>query len=153
MPAPARNEGITSAATRTTEIADQIRRSVQTVRRYVRRFRGGRPAPAPGTTAPTIRQTCRWLMTRPDRLDPDHRTSLQSILDRSPDLTRLADHVTGSAAMMTRLEGQRLPEWIAEVEADTLAPLAAFARHLRNDLAAVTNGRPSPTAPELSRAP
>jgi transposase len=40
--------------------------------------------------------------------------------------------------MMTRLEGQRLPEWIAAVEA--LTPLAAFARHLRNDLAAVTNG-------------
>ena len=84
------NEGITSATTLTDEICAQgYTGSVQTVRRYLRRFRGGQPAPAPGTTPPTVRQTSRWLMTRPDRLDPDDRTSLQAILDRCPDLARL----------------------------------------------------------------
>ena len=42
--------------------------------------------------------------------------------------------------MMTQLQGHLLPAWIAAVEADTLPALAAFARHLRNDLAAVTHG-------------
>jgi transposase len=135
------NEGITSAAALTGEICAQgYTGSVQTVRRYLRRFRGGQPAPTPGATPPTVRQTSRWLMTRPDRLDPADRDTLQAILDRSPDLARLADHVNDFAVMMTQLQGPRLPEWIAGVEADTLTPLASFARHLRNDLAAVING-------------
>jgi len=135
------NEGITSAAALNDEICSQgYTGSVQTVRRYLRRFRGGQPAPTPGTTPPTVRQTCRWLMTRPDRLDPADRETLQAILDRSPDLARLADHVNDFAIMMTRLQGQRLPDWIAGVEADTLTSLTSFARHLRNDLAAVVNG-------------
>ncbi|MDQ1304704.1 MAG: hypothetical protein QG671_531 [Actinomycetota bacterium] len=55
-------------------------------------------------------------------------------------MTRLAEHVTGFARMMTRLEGQHVPDWITAVEADTLTPLSSFTTHLRNDLTAVING-------------
>jgi transposase len=135
------NDGITDATQLTREIEEMgYRGSPQTVRRYLRRFRTGEPAPAPGSTPPTIRQASRWLMTRPDRLDHHDRDTLQDILDRSPDLARLAEHVTGFAAMLTKLQGDRLPDWIAAVEQDTLTSLASFARHLRNDLAAVING-------------
>jgi hypothetical protein len=60
------NEGITSATALTDEIGAQgYTGSVQTVRRYLRRFRIARSAP--GSTTPTGRQTSRWTMTRPDR--------------------------------------------------------------------------------------
>ncbi|MEV0695456.1 transposase [Streptomyces sp. NPDC050388] len=36
--------------------------------------------------------------------------------------------------------GDRLENWIADVERDTLAPLASFARNLRRDFDAVRNG-------------
>jgi transposase len=126
------NDGITDAAQLTREIQELgYRGSPQTVRRYVRRFRTGEPAPAPGSAPPTVRQASRWLMTRPDRLDRHDRATLQTILDRSPDLARLAEHVTGFAGMLTKLQGGRLPDWIAVVAQDTLTSLASFARHLR----------------------
>jgi hypothetical protein len=42
--------------------------------------------------------------------------------------------------MLTDRDGHRLPGWIAAVEADTLPKLTSFARHLRQDLDAVTAG-------------
>jgi transposase len=42
--------------------------------------------------------------------------------------------------MMTGRHDDRLENWIADVERDTLAPLASFARKLRRDLDAVRNG-------------
>ncbi len=135
------NEGITDASALTEEIQSLgYTGSAQTVRRYVRRFRHGQPAPAEGPIAPTVRRTSRWLMTRPDRHDPDDRATLAAILEACPALARLADHVTGFATMMTQLKGQRLPDWITAVEADNLPALTSFASHLRHDLAAVTNG-------------
>jgi transposase len=135
------NAGVTDATVLIEEItALGYPGSVQTVRRYLHRFRDGRRAPDPGPVPPTVRQTSRWIMTRPDRLDPDDHTTLKGILARSPELDRLATHVADFARMLTKLEGHRLPAWIAAVEADTLPPLASFARTLRRDLAAVTAG-------------
>ncbi len=42
--------------------------------------------------------------------------------------------------MLTRLQGERLPEWIAAVRADDLPSLHAFISGLERDLAAVTAG-------------
>jgi transposase len=79
-------------------------------------------------------------MTRRDRLYPDDRTTLTAILQACPALARLAGHVTRFTTMMTQLKGDRLLDWIADVEADNLSALTPFASHLHNDLAAVTNG-------------
>lgn len=54
--------------------------------------------------------------------------------------------------MMTGRHGDRLEEWITDVERDSLAPLAGFARNLRRDFDAVRNGLSLPTAPAPSRA-
>jgi transposase len=135
------NQGATDAARLTEEITVLgYTGSGQTVRRYLHRFRDGRRAPAPGPVPPTVRDTTRWIMTRPDRLDPDDQTALNTILTRSPELHRLAHHVGDFARMLTDLDGHRLPEWIAAVEADTLPKLTSFARHLRQDIDAVTAG-------------
>ena len=50
------NDGVTDATTLTNEIQPLgYNGSAQTVRRYLRRFRHGRPAPAPGPIPPTVR--------------------------------------------------------------------------------------------------
>ncbi|MDQ1304705.1 MAG: hypothetical protein QG671_532 [Actinomycetota bacterium] len=73
------NEGITSTAALTREICGQGHTgSVQTITRYLHRFPGALCAPPPGATVPTIRQTSRWLMTRPDRLAPEDRACLEA---------------------------------------------------------------------------
>jgi transposase len=135
------NAGVTDAARLTEEISELgYTGSDKTVRRYLHRFRDGRPAPPPGPVPATVREVTRWILTHPDRLDPDDQLALKTILARSPDLDRLTRHVGDFAQMLTKLEGHRLGDWITAVEADTLTPLTSFARHLRNDLAAVTAG-------------
>ncbi len=42
--------------------------------------------------------------------------------------------------MMTQLQGEDLEQWIIDVERDTLAPVASFARNLRRDQNAVRAG-------------
>jgi transposase len=111
------------------------------VQRYLRRFRHGRGhAPQPGPKPPSVRQVTSWIMTHPDRLPDEDATKLRQIRHRDPDIDRLTKHVRGFAAMMTGRHGDRLDDWIASVEHDTLAPLASFARNLRRDYDAVRNG-------------
>jgi transposase len=111
------------------------------VQRYLRRFRRGRGhAPQPGPKPPSVRQVTSWIMTHPDRLEPDDASKLRDVRCRDRDLNRLVKHVRAFAVMMTGRHGDRLEEWITAVEHDTLTPLAGFARNLRRDLDAVRNG-------------
>ncbi|MDQ1005665.1 transposase [Streptomyces sp. V4I23] len=79
-------------------------------------------------------------MTHPEHLRDDDGDKLHRLRERDSDLDRLTLHVRKFAAMMTGRHGDRLDEWIAEAEQDTLAPLASFARNLRRDRDAVRNG-------------
>jgi transposase len=111
------------------------------VQRYLRRFRDGRGhAPRPGPKPPTVREVTSWIMTHPDRLGADEADRLRQIRHRNSELDRLTTHVRGFAAMMTGRGGENLEQWITDVEQDTLAPLASFARHLRRDQNAVHAG-------------
>ncbi len=111
------------------------------VQRHLRCYRTGRGhAPVPAPKPPTVREVASWIMTHPEHLPQEDADKLKRLRDRVPELDRLADHVTQFATMMTALEGDRLEDWIADVEQATLAPLASFARNLRRDLDAVRNG-------------
>jgi transposase len=111
------------------------------VQRYLRRFRIGRGhAPVPGPKPPTVREITNWVMTHPDRVDPDHARQLHRIRAADPELDRLTLHVRGFATMMGELRGQDLESWIVAVEQDNLTPLASFARNLRRDQDAVHAG-------------
>ena len=111
------------------------------VQRYLRRFRVGRGhAPVPGPKPPTVRQVTGWIMTHPDRLDPADADRLRQARKHDRDLDRLTHHVRRFATMMTELSGQDLEQWITDVERDTLAPVASFARNLRRDQDAVHAG-------------
>jgi transposase len=146
------NEGITSAAALHAELAatQGWTGSVQAVERYVRQFRtadgrtraGRNPRQAPATPpVPKTRQITRWLLSRPDRLDPDDQAGLAVIRASCPHLDALAGHVRGFAGMMTRRQGLlALEDWLTRVEADDQPELHSFANGIRRDQQAVTAG-------------
>jgi transposase len=136
------NEGVTDAAALHAELRERgWAGSEQTVRRYVRPFRQALAAPDPSPAIPKTRQITRWLLTRPDHLQPDEQAQLQAIRARCPHIDALAGHVTAFAEMMTARTGSRdLEAWLAAVEADEQAGLRSLAAGIRNDQQAVTNG-------------
>jgi transposase len=149
------NQGITSAAALHAEMAATMgwTGSVQLVGRYVRQFRtadgrttagkastGTRPAP-PALPAPKTRQITRWLLTRPERLDPGDQARLAAVTAACPHLNALAAHIRAFAAMMTRRQGLlALEDWLTAVEADDQPQLRSFAAGIRRDQHAVTAG-------------
>ncbi|HEV8648018.1 MAG TPA: ISL3 family transposase [Actinomycetes bacterium] len=135
------NQGCTDAAVLTTEIKAQgYSGSDQTVRRYLRPFRHGRPMPPPGPTPPTVREVSGWIMRRPDALEAEEQTRLKEVLARCPHLDAASGHVAAFAEIMAGLRGNRLDGWIAAVEADDLPGLHSFTTGLRRDHQAVSNG-------------
>jgi transposase len=135
------NQGATNATHLTHEIIELgYTGTEQVVQRYLRRFRDGRATPASGPKPPTVRESTRWILTKPDRLDGADALTLKNILARSPELDRLAGHIRDFAEMMTNLQGHKLEDWIAGVEADNMPALTSFATTLRRDLDAVRNG-------------
>jgi len=146
------NEGITSAAALHAELAatQGWTGSVQAVERYVRQFRtadgrtraGRNPRQAPAAQpVPKTRQITRWLLSRPDRLDPGDQAGLAAIRARCPHLDALAGHIRGFAEMMTRRQGLlALEDWLTRVEADDQPELHSFANGIRRDQQAVTAG-------------
>jgi transposase len=135
------NQGCTDAAVLTKELKAQgYAGSDQTVRRYLRPFRLGRPTPPPAPTAPTVREVTGWILRRPDTLLPEEQTKLKEVLARCPHLEAASGHVAAFAEMLTGRHGDRLDGWIAAVEADDLPGLHSFTTGLRRDQQAVTNG-------------
>jgi transposase len=135
------NQGCTDAAVLTKELkARGYSGSDQTVRRYLRPFRHGRPTPLPGPTPPTVREVTGWIMRRPEALELEEQTRLKEILARCPHLDAASGHVAAFAEIMSGLRGDRLDGWITAVEADDLPGLRSFATGLRRDHQAVVNG-------------
>jgi transposase len=135
------NQGCTDAAALTQEIKAQgYTGSDQTVRRYLRPFRSGRPAPPPGPVTPTVREVTGWILRHPASLDDQEQTRLTQILARCPHLHAATAHVAAFAKIMSGLHGDRLDGWITAVDADDLPDLHSFTTGLRRDHQAVTNG-------------
>ena len=144
------NQGVTDAAALHAELREQgWAGSEQTVRRYVRPFRQAAAAPGPAPAVPKTRQITRWLLTRPDHLQPDERAQLAAIRARCPHIDALAGHVTAFAEMMTARTGSRdLEAWLTAVEADDQAGLRS-----PSPPASATTSRPSPTASPCTGTP
>ncbi|USI93070.1 transposase (plasmid) [Rhodococcus pyridinivorans] len=96
-----------------------------------------RPAPPP---APSPRQVTGWLTSRPDRLTDANSRRLAEILERSPALTVLREHVRGFAEIMVERRGLELLGWMSDVDATGSPALRSFTAGLRRDLDAVAAG-------------
>ncbi|MFJ7948311.1 transposase [Streptomyces sp. NPDC096354] len=103
---------------------------------FLRPFRNA----VPGGRPPSPRTVASWILTHPDALPENERLKLKSVLIQCPELDALAGHVRSFGQMLTQLQGERLPEWIAAVRADDLPNLHTFINGLEPDLAAVTAG-------------
>ena len=135
------NAGHTDAAALAAAIVERgYRGSVKTVRRYLQPFRASAVAPPPAPVPPTVRAVTGWMTCHPDRLDTDDTRDLEAILDRSEVLTTTRRQVGAFAEMLTGRHGDRLEDWMREIDATGAAPLRSFAAGLRTDLDAVTNG-------------
>jgi transposase len=146
------NQGLTNAAALHAELAatQGWTGSVHAVERYVRQFRtadgrtraGKNPRQAPASRpVPKTRQITRWLLSRPDHLDPDDQAGLAVVKARCPHLDALAGHIRGFAEMMTRRQGLlALEDWLTHVEADDQPELHSFVNGIRRDQQAVTAG-------------
>jgi hypothetical protein len=93
---------------------------------------------------PTVRDVTNWLTRRPDSLTGDEKPRLTAILDRCPELQTASDQVRAFAGMLTELTGQDLPQWIADASDAGVPGISSFARGLKQDLDAVTNGLTMP---------
>jgi transposase len=135
------NAGHIDAAALTAEIkAMGYRGSDKTVRRYLHPFRAALVAPPPVLTPPSVRQVTGWLTRRPQRLSEDERMELKKILDRSDVLAITQQQVRDFAEMLTARHGERLAEWMCDVDSHGPPPLRSFVAGLRTDLDAVTAG-------------
>lgn len=100
-----------------------------------------RTTPQPvGTRPPSARAVAGWIATPPDDLDEPHCLTLKAVLDHCPELDALSGHVRSFADMLVHLRGERLPQWLADVQANDLPRLHNFAAGLQRDLPAVTAG-------------
>lgn len=81
-----------------------------------------------------------WITTHPDNLTEEHRLVLKSVLAHCPQLDALTRHVRSFADILTRLQGERLPQWLNDIRADDLPRLHNFAAGFQRDLPAVTAG-------------
>jgi transposase len=135
------HEGCTSATQLLQEIRDLgYRGSYGTLRGYLRRFRTVETPPPRVPAAPKVRHVAGWILRHPDTLDPDEQVKLKQARVQCPHLDALVGHVTGFANMLTGRHGDRLDNWITDVEADDLPDLHSFAAGLKRDHQAVLNG-------------
>ncbi|OXR40304.1 hypothetical protein B7C42_07642 [Nocardia cerradoensis] len=135
------NEGCTNATQLFQEIqARGYQGSEKMVRTYLQPFRTRAHIPDPRPKPPTVRKVVAWIMTNPDTLAAEHRASLDSILEVSPELAALTRHVREFAEMMGQRRGRDLERWMAAVDADDQPALHSFVRGLRRDQDAVTAG-------------
>ncbi|WP_267886976.1 transposase [Streptomyces sp. WM6378] len=91
-------------------------------------------------SAPSARQVTGWLTRHPESLPDDVTLFLKQLFMRCPELNATAECVRDFAKMFTRLDGQRLPQWIDAAEASAPPPMRRFAIQLRSDVEAVTRG-------------
>ena len=154
------NEGITSAAALHAEMAaiQGWTGSVQAVERYVRQFRdtdgrtrkGRNPRTAPAAPpAPKTRQVTRWLLTRPDHLDPDDQARLDAVRASCPHLDALAGHVRELRQDHDPPPGPARPRRLAHPGRDRRPAPAPLLRHT----ASAATSRPSPQGWPCPTAP
>jgi hypothetical protein len=147
------DQGCTDAAQLFTEIQAQgYRGSKRSARRYLQPLRATLTAPQLPPPPLTVREVTRWITSHPDHLTDEDKDQLSRVKDRRPQPSATAGHVTAFAEMMTGRHGERLPGWIAAVDAADLPHLHSFTRGIRTTRPPSPTASPWPTATVRSKA-
>jgi hypothetical protein len=111
--------GVTDTAVLLAELRERgYTGSVQTIRRYLHPLRDTTPEQAtarPRPAVPKPRRITRWIMTDPERLDPDDLAQLAIVTAACPELAAVAGHVREFADLMNKHRGDRINTWIEQV--------------------------------------
>ncbi|GLW19694.1 transposase [Streptomyces sp. NBRC 13847] len=131
------NEGATNAWKLWEEIAPLgYKGSYSIVSAYIRKKR---TSPRPVTAQPP-RLVTRWILSRQESLTEIEQLRLKAVLANCPELDALTGHVRSFATMLTKRQGERLPEWLDAVRQDELPSLHTLAAGIDRDRDAVTAG-------------
>nr|WP_280414326.1 ISL3 family transposase [Nocardia carnea] len=89
---------------------------------------------------PSPRRLTAWITTRPSELGEQRHTHLTELLAACPDLTVLAELVSGFARIVTEHRGRDLDDWMSSARAAALPELDPFLRGIDRDYHAVLAG-------------
>ncbi|WSJ89849.1 ISL3 family transposase [Streptomyces sp. NBC_01304] len=112
----------------------------QRVTMAVAPLRLGLPLDEPRERPPSPREATRWIITAPDRHTPHTAQRLHRLLNHCPEL-QVAHHLVRQfAAMLDTRDAALLPDWLDQLTASGIPPLASMAKALREDQHAVIQG-------------
>src|SRR5579859_85846 len=95
---------------------------------------------APRSEVPSPRHVATLLVQRPERLTDEERTYLNRLCEQTPCIATAHTLTQDFAGMVRDRQGQRLDGWLARAKASGVKELAAYARGLETDYAAVAAG-------------
>lgn len=90
--------------------------------------------------APTARQVSRWITLPKDRRLDWQNAYLERLFQADPVIAQTAEMMLAFATLLRERQGERLDEWLAQVERQEVAELKSFASGLRKDYEAVKAG-------------
>ncbi|WP_323393578.1 ISL3 family transposase [Streptomyces jumonjinensis] len=117
----------------------------QRVKMAVAPLRRGLPLDEPRERPPSPREAARWITTHPHNRSPHIHDRLPRLLNHCPELRHTHDLVRRFATMLDNRDATPLPDWLNDLAASGLAPLAGLARALREDRHAVAQGITTPS--------
>ncbi|MFF3075258.1 transposase [Kitasatospora sp. NPDC057936] len=95
------------------------------------------PPPPPPPPPSSIRQVTGWLTRHRAGLTADEEVQRKALLAHCHELDTAAGRVTSFAEMLTRLEGERLTDWITEAMTPGPPGISTLAAGLNSDYDAV----------------
>ena len=122
-----------------------VERFLAPLRTKERKFKQEEPAAQPVKKTPTKRppsakQVSRWITLPQDRRLDWQNAYLERLFQADPVIARTAELMVDFATMLRERAGERLDEWLAQVEVQDVAELISFAQGLRKDYDAVKAG-------------
>ena len=122
-----------------------VERFLSQFRTKERKFKQESPlAQAVGKTTtkrqPSAKQVARWITLPQDRRLDWQNAYLERLYQADPVIARTAELMVGFATMLRKRQGERLDEWLAQVEEQDEASLRSFAQALCKDYEAVKAG-------------
>jgi Transposase and inactivated derivatives len=90
------------------------------------------------------RQVARWITTPPSKRGLQAAEALGRLLEHCPELDRTHNLVRQFDAMLDARDAAPLPDWLEQLTASRLPPLASLAKAIREDQSAVVQGITTP---------